>query len=396
MSVQAKEKRNVFLLFVAQALFQTAMVMVMLVSGLIGQELASNKNLATLPVTIIMIAAAITMIPASLFMQRWGRKAGFHVGLLMGALSGVLGALALWQQNFWLFVWANMFMGSYQGFAQFYRFAAADAASPAFKSRALSWVVAGGVVAAVLGPEIAIYTKDWHTTAYVASYASLLILALLGAFVVAALDIPPASKANHSEPARPLLAIVRQPLFLVALTSSAVGYAVMVMVMTATPLAMVAAGHPMAASASVIKWHVLGMFVPSFFTGSLIQRLGVLPVLVAGVAMLLVQVLLALMGHSLELYLAGLILLGVGWNFLFVGGSSLLTHTYRPSEQAKAQAFHDFLVFGVISLASLSAGALLHMWGWEVLNLVSLPLLLLVVAAVGFLLAKPLHRPSAP
>ncbi len=382
----AAEKRTVLLLSAAQALFQTSSVIVVTLSGLAGQALATDKSLATLPMAMLMVAAAALMIPASLLMQRFGRKAGFLLGAALGGLAGITTATALWLHEFWLFVLGNMLVGGYQAFAQYYRFAAADAASLAFKSRAIAWVTAGGVVAALAGTAIARHTQHIGATPFLYSYLAMVLLSLGALLVISRLQLtaPAAGNSDDSAPARPLLRIMRQPAFVTALTSSAVGYAVMMLVMTATPLAMQA--HGQTDSATVILWHVLGMFVPSFFTGNLIQRWGVLPVMLTGIVLLCLQVVINLSGVQFLHFLSALILLGVGWNFLFIGGTALLTETYRPSERARTQAAHDFLVFGAMSLASFAAGALLNHFGWQTVNWVAVPFLLLALLAVSGLM----------
>lgn len=383
------EMRNVFLLAGAQALFQTASVMVMMLSGLAGLQLASDKSLATLPIAMMMVAAAASMIPASMLMQRLGRKAGFLLGTTLGCLAGLTAAGAIWLHSFWLFVFANMLVGGYQGFAQYYRFAAADVASADFKSRAISWVIAGGVVAALAGPNIARVTQGIGPVPFMASYLALSGLSVLALLVVTRMAIPPMMGAEAHGPARPLLEIMRQPVFMTALIGSSVGYAVMVMVMTATPLAMQICGQSLGAAATVIQWHVLGMFLPSFFTGNLIRRYGVLPIMGIGIALLGGHVAVALTGIEFLHFLSGLILLGVGWNFLFIGGTTLLIEAYRPAERAKTQAAHDFLMFGAVSVASFSAGGLLNAWGWQSVNLTVLPFLgVALMAVLGLVLVR--------
>lgn len=376
------EKRTVLLLSAAQALFQTSSVIVVTLSGLAGQTLAVDKSLATLPMAMLMVAAAALMIPASLLMQRFGRKAGFLLGALLGGLAGVTTAAALWLHDFWLFVAGNMLVGGYQAFAQYYRFAAADAASLAFKSRAIAWVTAGGVVAALAGTLIARHTQHIGATPFLYSYLAMVLLSLGALVVISRLRLvpPSTSSGDAAEPARPLLQVMLQPVFVTALTSSAVGYAVMMLVMTATPLAMHA--HGQTDSATVILWHVLGMFVPSFFTGNLIQRFGVLAIMATGILLLGLQVAINLSGVQFLHFLSALILLGVGWNFLFIGGTALLTEAYHPSERARTQAAHDFLVFGAMSLASFAAGALLNRFGWQAVNWVAVPFLVLALMAV--------------
>lgn len=390
----ASEKRNVVLLAGAQALFQTASVMVMTLSGLVGLQLAADKSLATLPIALMMVAAAATMVPASLLMQRLGRKPGFALGTALGILAGLTAATAIWRSDFWLFVAANMLVGGYQGFAQYYRFAAADAASPAFRSRAISWVIAGGVVAALAGPNIARWTQAMGPLPFLVPYLALSALSVAALLLVSRLTLAaPAATLSHG-PARPLPEIMRQPVFLTALAGAAVGYAVMIMVMTATPLAMQICGQSLGDAATVIQWHVLGMFAPSFFTGDLIRRFGVLRIMGLGVVLLAANVAVAFSGMEFLHFLSGLILLGVGWNFLFIGGTTLLTEAYQPSERAKVQAAHDFLMFGAVSLASFSAGGLLNHWGWRAVNLTVLPFLALTLLMVLGLAALRSRSPQ--
>lgn len=382
------ERRNVALLFVAQALFQTGSVLAVTLAALVGVLLAPDRNLATLSVTATIVATAATMIPAALFMQRRGRKAGFLLGAGLGALGGVLSAAALQFSSFSLFVVGSLCAGGYQAFAQYYRFAAADVARPEYKSRAISWVIAGGIVAAVAGPNLARLTRDVGAVPFLASYLVFLALAVAALFVISQLTLAPAQgddAVTDDRPARPLRAIVRQPVFLTALTGSAVGSAVMVMVMTATPLAMEMHSHTLDDSATVIQWHVLGMFIPSFFTGGLIRRLGVLRVMTGGVILLAVHVAIAFVGTDFIHFLSELILLGVGWNFLFIGGTTLLTEAYRPAERAKTQALHDFCVHGLGSIGSLSAGGILNALGWQAVNLTALPFLALALVAIAAL-----------
>lgn len=377
-----QETRNVLLLTLAQALFQTASIMLVTLSGLIGLMLAPDKSLATLPVAAMVVTAAATMIPASLWMQRWGRRHGFLAGAALGCLAGLAGLSAIVWHSFALFVLANMLVGAYQGFAQYYRFAAAEAARDAHKSRAISWVMTGGVLAAIAGPALARYTRDLASTPFMASFVAMAVLAVLASLLLSRLSLPPLHVDQAKGPARPLSEIVRQPVFVTSLTGSAVAFAVMIMVMTATPLAMQGCGQPLSASASVIQAHVLGMFVPSFFTGSLIKRFGVLAVMFMGVVLLGAHVAIALNGIDFFHFLSGLTLLGVGWNFLFIGSTTLVTQAYQPAERAKTQGTHDFLMFGAASVASFSAGSLLTHWGWRAVNLSALPFLALAALAV--------------
>jgi MFS family permease len=376
--------RNVLLLTAAQALFQTASIMLVTLSGLIGLRLSPDKGLATLPVAAMVVAGALTMIPASMWMQRRGRRHGFLVGALLGCFSGLVGMAAIAWDSFALFILANVLVGAYQGFAQYYRFAAAEAASEALRSRAISWVMTGGVVAAIAGPALARFTSDVGTQPFMASFVAMLLLALTAGLLVSRLALPPVPVDQASGPARPMPDIIRQPAFFTALVASAVAFSVMVMVMTATPLAMQGCGQPLAAAASVIQGHVLGMFIPSFFTGNLIRRFGTLPVMAVGVALLAGHVGIALSGVAFMHFLSGLVLLGVGWNFMFIGATTLVMQAYRPSERAKTQGLYDFVTFGAASIASFSAGSLLNTFGWRAVNLSALPMLGLAALALAY------------
>jgi MFS family permease len=330
-----------------------------------------------------MIGTMVTTIPASLFMGRFGRRPGFALGTLFGVLSGTLAVVSLINGWFWLFCFAHVFNGAYQGFAQFYRFAAADAASPAFRSRAISYVLLGPAIAAVIGPHLVAYTKDFAASgAFVASYATLVVLSLAATLLVAFVDVPKPLEQKGDLPARPLSVVVLQSKFLLAVVTAAVGYGVMNLAMTATPLAMQAHHHGIGETAFVIQWHVLGMFLPSFFTGNLIARFGAPRIMLAGVALLLAHVTIALSGVEFIHFASALTLLGIGWNFTFLGGTNLITETYRPSEKAWAQGLNDFSIFTTVVITSFASGALLHLFGWVGVNLLALPLLLLVGVAL--------------
>jgi MFS family permease len=389
------EVKNVLILTGCQALFQTTGVVIIIAGGLGGYMLAADKSLATLPISAWMIGSMVTTIPASLFMGRFGRRAGFALGTLFGAVSGLLAVVALVNGSFWLFCFAHVFNGAYQGFAQFYRFAAADAASPAFRSRAISYVLLGPAVAAVVGPHLVAYTRDFAASGtFVASYATLIVLSLAAMALVAFIDVPNAVPQKGDLPPRPLAAVVLQPKFLIAVLTAAVGYGVMNLAMTATPLAMQTHHHGIGETAFVIQWHVLGMFLPSFFTGSLIARFGAPRIMLAGVALLLGHAAIALSGVEFLHFASALLLLGIGWNFTYLGGTSLVTETYRPSEKAWAQGINDFSVFTTVVITSFASGALLHSFGWVGVNLLALPLLLLVGVALAVYLVRSRKAPA--
>lgn len=381
--------RNVFLLSCCQALLLTFSVTLIAIGALAGYQLAPTKTLATLPPFSYVIGAAIASIPASFWMRRVGRRAGFLTGGAIGLAGSVLATVAMATGSFALLCAGSMLLGVFNAFGQYYRFAAADAAPPDFKAKAISYVLAGGLVGGIVGPEISKFTADLAEPRFVASYASLSLYCLMAMGITALLAFPP-QKAGDSaqEPMRPLGEIVRQPAFIVAASCAGLGYGVMTLLMTATPLAMGFCGHPYGAAAGVISAHVIAMFAPSFFTGSLIQRFGVLPVIAAGVAIEMGCVAVALSGQAIANFWWALVLLGLGWNFTYVGGTTLLTETYRPSEKAKAQGLNELIVFGVQACASLSSGVLVNSAGWNILNVVALPMLALAGAAALWLLAQ--------
>lgn len=376
------EARNVAILFGSQALFISSQIVLFTLAGLAGQMLAEDKAWATLPVSAVIIAAAATTIPASLLMKRVGRRAGFMIGATIGLCGILMASYAIWAANFWLLVLGTFTIGINGGFAQYYRFAAADVASKDFRPRAISYVISGGIAAAVIGPQIVRWTNDLLPVPFLGSILSISGLFVLALILLSFLRIPKLSAEEIRSSGRPLFQITRNPTFIVSVLSGMVGYGVMSMIMTATPIAMVGCGFGVKESAGVIQWHVMGMFVPALFTGHLIHRFGVLPVISAGLALLFFCIGMALAGIDIMNFTIALIALGLGWNFTFVGASSLLTETYQPSERAKVQATNDFLVFGTAATGSLSAGALLNAYDWDMVNLFALPLITVTALAV--------------
>lgn len=356
-------------------------------SAVVGAMLTDERALATLPLALQFLSSMLTSIPASFAMRRWGRRAGFFFGAGVGAVGGAIAAWAIGLGDFWLFCLGTALVGVFNGFGIYFRFAAVDAAPEAYKARAISYVMAGGVVAAFAGPNLANWAREAIPAAsFAGSYAALILLYSIAMLALLGVKIPPQPAVARHESGRPLLQILRQPVFLVALLGATLGYGVMSLVMTATPLAMQVCGLPFDDSAFVIQWHVFAMFAPSFFTGALIRHFGVLTVMLWGAFCYVGTVLINLNGITVEHYWAALFLLGIGWNFLFIGGTSLLTEAYRPEEKAKAQALNDFLVFTTVSLSSLSAGALQYHYGWEAVNLGVIPLIAMIFIAVGALL----------
>lgn len=378
-------RRNVLLLALGQAIMMSGNVLLFATGALVGQALAADKSLATLPLALQMAASLAVAIPASFLMARIGRRPGFVLGALLALGGALLAAYSIAQAHFLLFCVAAVLIGAFTGIGNYFRFAAVEAASPAFQQRALSYVLAGGVVAAIIGPNLARWAEPLGTgTAFTGGYLALAGLYALAVVLLLGLRMPrPAPFAPGA--GRPLAHIVRQPVVAVAMLVGALGYGIMALIMTATPLAMDGHQHGYSNTAWVIEWHVLGMFVPSFFTGHLLQRFGITRVMTTGAVLTATCVLINLLGTSLAHFWTALVLLGIGWNFLFIGATALLTAGYMPAERAKVQAANDVVVFGVSTLAVLSAGALQHRFGWEIVNLGVLPGIGLALVALWWL-----------
>lgn len=380
---------NVPLLAVAQSLMMSSNSLIVASAALVGAMLAEEKSLATLPLAAQFIAIMLTTIPASLLMDGIGRKAAFMLATFIGMAAGAVATWAILSQSFWLFVCATTLVGVFNGFGNYYRFAAADAVDPPLKSRAISWVMAGGVIAAFIGPNLASHTRELIDGAlFAGSYAALMLIYLLSLATAALLDLPHrfhTAREHEIAGQRPLLEIMRQPKFVVAVICAMFGYGVMSLVMTATPLAMNHHHHHFDDTAFVIQWHVLAMFAPSFFTGDLIRRFGVNRIMATGALLGLACVALNLAGTSVAHFWWALVALGISWNFLFIGGTTLLTETYAQAERAKVQAANDFIVFTTVALASLSAGYLQHSFGWQAVNWGVVPLLMLILASIAWL-----------
>ena len=376
-------RRQVVILAASQAIFQTASVMVVTVGSLAGARIAPSPGLATLPIGTMLLGTALVTFPASMWMDRAGRKPGFVAGALLGAAGGLAAATGVWIGSLALLCLGTFLVGSWQAFAQFYRFAASEVASDDFRSRAISYVLAGGIVAAFAGPWLGRLGEPILEPAYLGSFLLLALVSLFGAGMLLNLRIPHAERAATRSSRRPWREIVTQPTYAVALFAAATGGGVMILAMTATPLAMVEHRHSLSSTAAVIQLHVLGMFVPSFFTGSLIARYGAQPVMLAGVVILTGHVLTTLSGSGFGSFAAALVLLGLGWNFLYVGGTAMLTTTYTDAEKGRAQAINDMTIFVVAMACSFGSGALLDAFGWVALNLLTLPWL--GVAALALL-----------
>lgn len=365
--------RQVFILATAQAAFQTASTLVMTIGGLAGAYLASSPAFATLPIATMFLGTACVTFPASMWMTRVGRRIGFVVGALLGAGGGLIAATGMWAGSLALLSIGTFLVGAYQAFAQFYRFAASEVATEAYRPRAIALVLAGGIVAAFAGPFLGQAGGPLLDPAYVGSFLFLTLVSLLGAGVLMSLRVPMPAVAREKRAGRPWRTIVAQPAYLAALFGAATGYGIMILAMAATPIAMVHHHHALSDAAMVIQLHVLGMFVPSFFSGSLIARFGARRVMLAGVLLLSLHVMMTMTGTGLSSFASALVLLGIGWNFLYIGGTTLLTTTYTPAERGRAQATNDMSIFVVGLACSLGAGALLDRVGWHQLNLLLLP-----------------------
>ncbi|APR02906.1 MFS transporter [Thauera chlorobenzoica] len=379
-------KKNLWLLAIAQGLFLTNNVVFIAINGLVGLRLASVPWMATLPVMGYVVGGALSTGLVARSQQRWGRKVSFQLGLLVAFLSVLLCAFALSVGSFWLLVAGTVVAGYYSANGQLYRFAAGELAPPAFREKAVSLVLAGGLIGAVVGPNLANHTRDTLGMPFLGSYLALAAVALASMAVMAAIRFPPEpARVGSAASGRALGAIARQPEFIVATAGAALGYGVMNLLMAATPLAMDVCGMPFADAALVLEWHVIGMFAPGFFTGHLIKRFGVLRIMGAGVVLNAACIAVALSGQDLHHFLVGLFLLGVGWNFLFTGSTTLAMQAYRPEEKDKAQAAINFAVFATMALTSFASGALVTTQGWTLLNLGSLVPVLLTGLALLWL-----------
>ncbi|MDP3606932.1 MAG: MFS transporter [Polaromonas sp.] len=377
--------RNLWLLAICQGLFLTNNVTFIAINGLVGLALAPLGWMATLPVMGYVVGGALSTGLVARTQKRFGRKASFQLGLLVAVLSALLCCYAAYSRNFWLLVAATVVAGYYNANAQLYRFAAAELALPAFREKAVSLVMAGGLIGAIAGPNLAAGTRTLTAVPFAGAYLALSVVALLAMAVLAFIHFPPAPPQQAASGGRPLREIMRQPVFIVAAAAGALGFGVMNLLMAATPIAMQVCGLPFSDAALVLEWHVIGMFAPGFFTGHLIKRFGTLSIMAVGLALNVACVLIALSGVELHQFLAALFLLGVGWNFLFTGATTLALTAYRPEEKDKAQGALNFCVFAVLALSSLASGVLVTTQGWTLLNLGSLLPLGLTGAALAWL-----------
>ena len=391
--------RDIFLLACCQALLLVNNSGLIAMNGLVGYALARNKAFATAGVTTYVLGSALSAMPAALWMAKVGRRRGFMAASMMAVAGSGTCALALVVSSFVLFCVGTAIIGIYTAFGLQYRFAAAEVAAPDFKAKAISLVLAGGVGGGFLGPEASRWGRDLLLVPFLGSFLVLSAIALVALAVQSQVRVPaPIVATRHG--GRPLGEIARQPVFVVAVLSAALGYGIMNLLMTATPLAMSFCGYPFAAAAFVIEWHVLGMYAPGFVTGGLIQRFGALRIILSGTLLMAGCVAVALADNRIAHFWAALVLLGVGWNLMYTGGTTLLTEAYTAAEKAKTQGFNDMIIFALMGVSSFSAGALIDVAGWERMNVIALPFLAVVILALAWLVvlrrrSAAAHRPKA-
>ncbi len=371
------EHRNIALLAAAQSLLLANGITLVAINSLLGLQLAPDRRLATLPVTTYVIGGALSTFAAAFFMRRYGRRAGFMLGGSFALVAALLGALAVWQGNFWLLCAATVLAGVYNAFGQQYRFAAADSVELDWKGKAISLTLAGGILGGVFGPELSKLSRSLLEPPFLASYLVLAVFGILSILIASRLKIPLLTTAEQSHGGRPMGEIMRQPDVIVAVCAAVCGYATMNLLMTATPLAMDFCGLQFNDTAFVLQWHVIGMFAPSFFTGDLIKRFGIRTILITGALLMFICAAIALSGVTLMHFWWTLVLLGLGWNFLFIGGTTLLSASCQPAERAKVQGTNDFLVLGTQALTSLGAGVMIMSTGWHSLIYFALPMVAL-------------------
>ena len=394
-------RRNVLVLVAAQAILGAQLPMIFTVAGLAGKQLAPNACLATLPISMMVIASMLSANPMSALMARFGRRAGFVLGAIAGACGGAVAAYGLSISSFPLFLTGAFLTGIYQSSQGFFRFAAADTASDTFRPKAISWVLAGGLVSAIIGPQLVKMTAQSLAVPFLGTYLTVIALNAVGVFLFAALNIPKPVRHVGAALGRSRMELLRSPRILVAIIVATVSYALMNLVMTSSPLAVVGCGYHTSDAANVVSGHVLAMFIPSFFTGTVIARIGVEKVMALGLVILACAGLVAMSGFQLENFYAALILLGIGWNFGFIGATTMLTGAHTPAERGRMQGLNDFIVFGGVTVASFASGGLLNcsggspQAGWKAVNMAMLPFLVLAGGALIWLALRP-KEPVAP
>lgn len=385
-------KRNIVFLALALALGMSSGSLVVASAGIVGHGMIANDHWATLPVAVYYLAAMLTAIPASLAMRQWGRKTGFMIGLAVGAAGALVSGSGVVWQNFTLFCCGIMLLGAATAFVPYYRLAATDTAAPAFRSTAISLVMAGGVLSAFIGPSLARLGRDVIAThPFAGTFLALLVPQALALVMIMALRIPPGTVQRTSF-GRPLREIFRQPSFLAAVAASGVGYGLMSFLMVSTPLAVMGCGYGFSDATMVIQWHVVAMYLPAFFTGQVVRRIGEVPVILAGLLCYALAVAVGSAGTALYAnFTVALILLGIGWNFLYVAGSALLIRSYHPEEKARAEGLHDMIVFSAVAVAAAISGSVYFSVGWQTLTLLMVPPMGIVLAATALLVWRPVE-----
>jgi len=387
-----RAKFNVTVLVLAQAILGSQMPMIFTIGGLAGQTLAPNPCYAALPISLIVLGSMLAANPLSMIMQRYGRRVGFFVGALGGALGGAVGAYGLYLHSFEVFLIGSLLTGIYMSAQGFYRFAAADTASEAFRPKAISYVMAGGLASALIGPQLVKVTAQSMVVPFMGTYLAIIVINVLGSALFLALNIPkPEPRSADAPIGRGRWEIMKTPTVAVAMICAMVSYALMNLVMTSTPLAVVGCGFEQNTAADVVSAHVLAMFIPSFFTGHLIARFGTTKIVAAGLFILACAGAVALQGVNVENFFLALILLGVGWNFGFIGATTMLASAHNPEEKGIVQGMNDFFVFGGVTVASLSSGGLMNcsggspVEGWTAVNIAMVPFLTLAGGALIWL-----------
>ena len=382
---------QLLLLTLCQGMLLINNVVFIAVNGLVGLALAPTAWLATLPITAYVAGGALATGLVARTQRRWGRQRSFQLGLVVAIASAAVCAWAALHRQFWLLTAATLVAGFYNANGSLYRFAAVELVKPEFKERAISWVLAGGIIGGVVGPNLASWSRTAMDVPFAGAYLALIGVALFSLVMMAFIKFPPLpGQGTTTAQGRPTAEIIRQPVFIIAAAGCAIGYGVMNLLMAATPIAMAQCSHPFSAAALVLEWHVLGMYVPSFFTGKLIRRFGVLPIMTIGLLLNIACVAFALTGNDVMHFLGALLVLGVGWNFLYIGASTLATEAWRPEEKTRGQAAIDFTVYATMTLTSFSSGALVTTGGWTAMNLGTLAPLVLLAAALLWL--KRLRR----
>jgi len=377
-------RKNVLLLSGAQALAGANSAVIMTTGAIVGSILAPRLDLATLPVSFYVVGTALGTLPAGMIARKWGRNAAFTAGTACGVIVGLLAALAIYLGSFALFCLATFIGGFYQAVGQTFRFAAADQASPDFRPKAVSWVMAGGVFAAILGPQLVNITMElWAPYLFMASFFVQALVSLVCMALLSQVRIPHV-QIDEAHQGRPLLEIIRQPRFIIAVFGATTAYALMNMLMTSAPLAMKLCGLSLSDATWGIQWHIVAMFLPSFWTGDLIRKFGAARIVATGLLLIALAGLVGLSGVTNWHFWIGLVLLGLGWNFGFVGGSAMVLETHRPEERSRVQSFNDFLIFGTMAIASFSSGQILANWGWDYLNWIVFPPVALTLILIAF------------